>query len=75
MKTFEDWITLKLAEKGFQGFDLDEIKEILDKAVESKNKHKIEPVMYNKEQMKLAFEYGETKEPFDSFYDFLQSLK
>jgi hypothetical protein len=31
--------------------------------------------LYTEEQMKLAFEYGKTLEPFDCFEDFLQSLK
>ena len=34
-----------------------------------------EAMEINENQLKLAFEYGKTLAPFDSFEDFLQSLK
>jgi len=44
-KTFEDfeeWIVVRLAETGFKGFTFDETKEIVDKAMESREKRKVE---------------------------------
>ena len=37
--------------------------------------NKAKETFYTEEQMKLAFEYGKSLEPFDSFEDFIQSLK
>jgi hypothetical protein len=37
---FEEWIVVRFAETGFKGFNFDEIKEIVDKAKESREKRK-----------------------------------
>jgi hypothetical protein len=44
--------------------------ELIEKLIDEEKE-----TLYTEEQMKLAFEYGKTLEPFDCFEDFLQSLK
>jgi len=40
-----------------------------------KGYEKAQETLYTEEQMKLAFAYGKSLEPFDSFEDFIKSLK
>jgi hypothetical protein len=40
-----------------------------------KGYEKAKETFYTEEQMKLAFDYGKSLEPFDSFEDFIKSLK
>lgn len=68
---FVEWIVVKLAEKGWKGFDtIEERKEIVDRACEHNNK--TAALLYTEEQMKQIWEnafHGE------SFEECLQSLK
>jgi hypothetical protein len=70
-KTFEDfeeWIVVRLAETGFKGFNFDETKEIVDKAMESREKRKVEVDSWDEAHE----EYLNSKITYPTFYDFLQ---